>query len=348
MAQPQPPPNRQPPHQVIPVTHRHNIQQLHRLSYLLDKVQENTLAYQAEATFNNARYLHLFKAVVIVSVIKDIAGLIISDDSIGTSEVQKYTLLATSIIGIIIAAINAISGAYEYQAKKQQFSAAVEQFDLLEDRIRFEMINPDEDFNHFCQQLEADIESIKSQCKYQPSLENKARYRKRSNRPGNTTTMPITTNINTTPTSTANTHITNSLSSVRQRRSTQTANLLNASIAAAMQDSPQGQPLLTTADNSSHYVTFDEPDIQATTPLHTPIPISDTETIGRSRLLGQSSEVSHHNYGTITAPSHQHIVDTIIDYDTTDNSSVDENEPLTISPVAFMTLPGEEWPQTDV
>lgn len=163
--------------------YHHNVYQLERLSYILDKVQENTMAYQAEAAFNSNMYLHLFKLVIFISAIKDIAGLIISNNSIANSETQKYALLGTSIIGIIMASINVIAGAYEYQVKKQQFSAAVEQFDILEDRIRFEMINPDENFNNFCQQLENNIESIKSQCKYQPSLENKSRYRKKSNRP---------------------------------------------------------------------------------------------------------------------------------------------------------------------
>lgn len=163
--------------------YHHTIPQLQRLSYLLDKVQENTMSYQAEGAFNNKMYLWLFKIVIIVGAIKDIAGLIISNNDIANSETQKYALLGTSIIGIIIVSINVISGAYGYQVKKQQYSIAVEQFDLLEDRIRFEMINPDEDFNKFCQQLETDIEAIKTQCKFQPSLENKARYRKRSNRP---------------------------------------------------------------------------------------------------------------------------------------------------------------------
>lgn len=165
--------------------YQHTIPQLQRLSYLLDKVQENTLSYQAEGAFNNKMYLWLFKIVILVGAVKDITGLIISNDDIAGSETQKYALLGTSIIGIIIVSINVISGAYGYQVKKQQFAAAVEQFDLLEDRIRFEMINPDENFNKFCQQLEADIEGIKSQCKYQPSIDIKAKYRKRSNRPAN-------------------------------------------------------------------------------------------------------------------------------------------------------------------
>lgn len=175
-------------------THYHSIPQLQRLSYLLDKVQENTLAYQAEAIINNTLYLRMFTAATIIAAIKEMVGIIAS--AVLSTQIAAYILLGSSIIGVMLTVVNLISNANEYQAKKQQLSAAVEEFDILEDRLRFEMINPDQDFNKFCQQLEHDIEAIKSQCKYQPSLENKAKFRKESDRPGIDNTTSIKQNKN--------------------------------------------------------------------------------------------------------------------------------------------------------
>lgn len=188
----------------LPINMNHTVQQLERLSYLLDKIQENTLSYQAEAADNNSMYLTLYGIIVIVGMVKDVGGVIIANNTLVSNEIQQYALLITSVIGIIIAAINVISNENGYQVKKSQFSAAVEKFDMLQDRIRFEMINPDENFNNFCQQLESEIESIKLQCEYQPSIANKAKYRKHSNRPDDVIVPMNTNHINGVSTHTGN------------------------------------------------------------------------------------------------------------------------------------------------
>lgn len=159
----------------------HSFKQIQRLSYILDKVREKTHTYQAAAATNSKLYMRLFIFATVVSVLKDVVGTILSNNIVST-DIQQYTLLASSLVGFIISAINVISSAFEYQVKYVQFTEAAEQFNMLENRIRFEIINPNEDFNQFCTQLETDIDTIKSQCKFQPSLAIKEKYRHHSNR----------------------------------------------------------------------------------------------------------------------------------------------------------------------
>lgn len=125
-----------------------------------------------------------------------IPGIIVSGVSsvasfLATSDMMSDTGKTVISIGVgILAAgstiIYSIANSYGFQSRRDSFQMSADAYDDLITRIEFEIVNPNEDFNEFCNSLESQILKIKSDCKYLPPLfiykmyEDEARKMKQS------------------------------------------------------------------------------------------------------------------------------------------------------------------------
>lgn len=92
-----------------------------------------------------------------------------------TSDVAGDTLKTAFSIGVGILTAGAtilqsISSSFGFQTRADNFQKAADLYDTLLTKIEFEICNPNEDFNEFCNSLEASILDIKNNCKYLPPL----------------------------------------------------------------------------------------------------------------------------------------------------------------------------------
>jgi hypothetical protein len=109
-----------------------------------------------------------------------IPGIIVSGVSsvasfLATSDMMSDTGKTAISIGVgILAAgstiIYSIAGSYGFQSRRDSFQMSADAYDDLITRIEFEIVNPNEKFNEFCNSLEAQILKIKTDCKYLPPL----------------------------------------------------------------------------------------------------------------------------------------------------------------------------------
>ncbi len=76
-------------------------------------------------------------------------------------------------VGIFTAAatiLQSISSSFGFQSRAEGFQKAADSYDTLLTKVEFEISNPNEDFNEFCNGLEDAILEIKNDCKYLPPL----------------------------------------------------------------------------------------------------------------------------------------------------------------------------------
>ena len=109
-----------------------------------------------------------------------IPGIIVSGVSsvasfLATSDMMSDTGKTAISIGVgILAAgstiIYSIANSYGFQSRRDSFQMSADAYDDLITRIEFEIVNPNEDFNEFCNSLESQILKIKTDCKYLPPL----------------------------------------------------------------------------------------------------------------------------------------------------------------------------------
>ena len=109
-----------------------------------------------------------------------IPGIIVSGVSsvasfLATSDMMSDTGKTAISIGVgILAAgstiIYSIANSYGFQSRRDSFQMSADAYDDLITRIEFEIVNPNEDFNEFCNSLETQILKIKTDCKYLPPL----------------------------------------------------------------------------------------------------------------------------------------------------------------------------------
>lgn len=109
-----------------------------------------------------------------------IPGIIVSGVSsvasfLATSDMMSDTGKTAISIGVgILAAgstiIYSIANSYGFQSRRDAFQMSADAYDDLITRIEFEIVNPNENFNEFCNSLESQILKIKTDCKYLPPL----------------------------------------------------------------------------------------------------------------------------------------------------------------------------------
>jgi hypothetical protein len=109
-----------------------------------------------------------------------IPGILITGISSVVSFIGTSDLLTNSAksgfgigVGIFTAAatiLQSISSSFGFQSRAEGFQKAADSYDTLLTKVEFEISNPNEEFNEFCNDLEDSILEIKNDCKYLPPL----------------------------------------------------------------------------------------------------------------------------------------------------------------------------------
>ena len=100
---------------------------------------------------------------IITTGVSSFISLLSTSDLFDATEKQICSIIVGLLVGIATI-ISSISTSYGFRNKKEQFAVAADQYDKLLTKIEFEILNPNEDFNDFCDAMESSILDIKSNC----------------------------------------------------------------------------------------------------------------------------------------------------------------------------------------
>jgi len=102
---------------------------------------------------------------ILITGISSVASFMATSDILNNDSKKGFSVG----VGILTAGatiLQSISSSFGFQTRAEQFQKAADEYDTLLTKIEFEIANPNEDFNEFCNDLEQTILSIKNDCKY--------------------------------------------------------------------------------------------------------------------------------------------------------------------------------------
>jgi hypothetical protein len=154
----------------------HNISELKVLNKFKKRLQKEIFLNNQSSVY----YSKLNSRFVIPGIL--LTGISSVTSFIGTSDIidedsKKYFSIGVGVFTAGATIIQSISSSFGFQARSESFQKSADQYDMLLTRVEFEICNPNEDFNEFCNKLEEDILNIKNDCNFLPPLKIQKLYK---------------------------------------------------------------------------------------------------------------------------------------------------------------------------
>ena len=106
---------------------------------------------------------------IIITGLSSVGSFMTTSDMLSEEEKQGFGV-TVGVMTAVATIIQSMSASFGFQLKKDAFATSADVYDSLLTKVEFEICNPNENFNEFCDNLEEEILKIKSDCKYLPPL----------------------------------------------------------------------------------------------------------------------------------------------------------------------------------
>ncbi len=104
---------------------------------------------------------------IVITGLCSVASFLSTTESI-SEDVKVGFSVGVGVLTAIATVIQSVSTSFGFQTRSDAFQKSAETYDRLLTKIEFQIYNPSDDFNEFCNKLEDDIIAIKNDCKYIP------------------------------------------------------------------------------------------------------------------------------------------------------------------------------------
>ena len=119
---------------------------------------------------------------IIITGLSSVGSFMTTSDMLSEEEKQGFGV-TVGVMTAVATIVQSMSASFGFQLKADAFATSADAYDSLITKVEFEISNPNENFNEFCDNLEKEILQIKADCKYLPPLhvhqlwsENKGNY----------------------------------------------------------------------------------------------------------------------------------------------------------------------------
>ncbi len=131
-------------------------------------LKERFINNQASVYYSSANSKFVIPGILITGI-SSVISFMATSDLLDSSTKSGFSIG----VGIFTAGatiLQSISSSFGFQSRAEAFQKSADEYDTLITKIEFEISNPNEDFNEFCNSLETAILDIKANCKYLPPL----------------------------------------------------------------------------------------------------------------------------------------------------------------------------------
>ena len=142
-------------------------------SYILEKFRKRLkkqifLHNQASSYYAKQNRNFVIPGILITGI-SSVASFLATSDVLTDDNKQMFSIgVGVMTAGATI--LQSIGSSFGFQSRTESFQKAADLYDTLLTKIEFEIANPNEDFNEFCNNIEETILQIKNDCKYLPPL----------------------------------------------------------------------------------------------------------------------------------------------------------------------------------
>lgn len=147
----------------------HTPKQLEILNKFYQRLKkERFINNNASAYYGNLNQRFVVPGIVITGL-SSVGSFMTTSDMLSDEEKQGFGV-TVGVLTAVATIIQSMSASFGFQLKKDAFATSADVYDSLLTKVEFEICNPNENFNEFCDNLEEEILKIKSDCKYLPPL----------------------------------------------------------------------------------------------------------------------------------------------------------------------------------
>lgn len=166
---------------VVKNTEGHTKRELQILDKFYSRLKKERFVNNQASTYYSSLNQKFVIPGIIITGISSVASFLATSDILDDSEKQAFSVG----VGVMTAAatiIQSLSSSFGFAVKKDAFQTSADIYDSLLTKVEFEIYNPNEKFDEFCDNLETDILKIKSDCKYLPPLHIYDLWKQRKNK----------------------------------------------------------------------------------------------------------------------------------------------------------------------
>jgi hypothetical protein len=146
-----------------------NIKQIEILKKFRQRLlKEKFLNHQSSVYYSKQNNKFVIPGILITGI-ASIASFLSTSDMF-ENDVKKGSAIGVGILTAGATILQSISTSFGFKTRADSFQKSADTYDDLLTRIEFEIVNPNEDFNEFCNDMESEILKIKSDNKYFPPL----------------------------------------------------------------------------------------------------------------------------------------------------------------------------------
>ena len=141
--------------------------------------KERFVNNQASTYYSNLNQKFVIPGIIITGI-SSVASFLATSDMLDDDEKQAFSV-GVGVMTAVATIIQSLSSSFGFAVKKDSFQTSADIYDSLLTKVEFEIYNPNEKFDDFCNDLETEILKIKSDCKYLPPLHVYDLWKKRKN-----------------------------------------------------------------------------------------------------------------------------------------------------------------------
>ena len=163
------------------VTEHHSERELQILDKFYSRLKKERFVNNQASTYYSSLNQKFVIPGIIITGISSVASFLATSDMLEDHEKQAFSV-GVGIMTAVATIIQSLSSSFGFAVKKDAFQTSADIYDSLLTKVEFEIYNPNEKFDDFCNDLETEILKIKSDCKYLPPLHIYDIWRQRKNK----------------------------------------------------------------------------------------------------------------------------------------------------------------------
>jgi hypothetical protein len=143
----------------------HSAKQLQILDKFFKRLKKERFVNNNSSTYYGTLNQRFIIPGIVITGLSSIGSFMTTSDMLSDDEKQGFGV-TVGILTAVSTVVQSMSASFGFQLKKDAFATSADVYDSLITKVEFEICNPNENFEDFCNNLEDEILKIKSDCKY--------------------------------------------------------------------------------------------------------------------------------------------------------------------------------------
>ena len=144
---------------------KHSPKQMGVLNKFYQRLKKERFLNNNASTYYGTLNQRFVVPGIVITGLSSIGSFMTTSDMLSDDEKQGFGV-TVGVLTAVATVVQSMSASFGFQLKKDAFATSADVYDSLLTKVEFEICNPNENFEDFCNNLEADILKIKSDCKY--------------------------------------------------------------------------------------------------------------------------------------------------------------------------------------